>query len=244
MSNHLHALLQIADHPLGGIMQRIAMRYARHRHKSLRTTGHLFERRYRATWVDTDAYFLAVLRYIHLNPVAAGIVTDPAHYPWSSHGAYLGIDTLAWITTAFGLSLFSADAREARLSYAQFVLEDATDDNFRPPAPGIKADAAGPTGPLLASTPNATSFRPQRPASLPALQALAERICREHHVSLDRLRSLSRARALTPIRLDFITQAIDLRIASLTELARFLHRDPSALSRLLARRARSSQTLL
>ena len=55
MSNHLHALLQIADRPLGEIMQRIAMRYARHRHKTLRTTGHLFERRYRATLVDTDA---------------------------------------------------------------------------------------------------------------------------------------------------------------------------------------------
>jgi putative transposase len=47
MSNHLHALLQIDHSPLGGIMQRIAMRYARHRHKTLRTTGHLFERRYR-----------------------------------------------------------------------------------------------------------------------------------------------------------------------------------------------------
>src|SRR5580698_624444 len=80
MSNHLHALLQIADRPLGEIMQRIAMRYARHRHKTLRTTGHLFERRYRAKLVDTDAYFLELLRYIHLNPVAAGVVTDPALY--------------------------------------------------------------------------------------------------------------------------------------------------------------------
>ena len=45
MSNHLHALLQVADSPLGKTMQRIAMRYARHRHKSLQTIGHLFERR-------------------------------------------------------------------------------------------------------------------------------------------------------------------------------------------------------
>ena len=80
MSNHLHALLQIAERPLGQIMQRIAMRYARHRHKTLRTTGHLFERCYRAKPVDTDAYFLELLRYIHLNPVTAGIVTDPALY--------------------------------------------------------------------------------------------------------------------------------------------------------------------
>jgi hypothetical protein len=54
-------------------------------------------------------------------------------------------------------------------------------------------------------------------------------------MSPDRLRSPSRARDLTSVRVDFITQAINLRIATLTELARFLHRDPSALTKLLAR---------
>jgi hypothetical protein len=78
--------------------------------------GHLFERRYRARLFETDDYFLAVLRYIHLNPVAARIVTDPARYPWSSHRAYLGTDTPGWITTEFGLSLFSSDPQQARIS--------------------------------------------------------------------------------------------------------------------------------
>lgn len=87
MTNHLHALLQIADRPLNQIMQRIAMRYSRHRHKVLRTTGHLFERRYKARLVDVDAYFLTLLRYFHLNPVRAGIVSDPGDYPWTSHRA-------------------------------------------------------------------------------------------------------------------------------------------------------------
>jgi hypothetical protein len=62
MTNHLHALVQIGDRPLGKIMQRISMRYSRYRHKSLRTTGHLFERRYKARLVDVDAYFLTLLR--------------------------------------------------------------------------------------------------------------------------------------------------------------------------------------
>ena len=67
------------------------------------------------------------------------------------------------------------------------------------------------------------------------LPELANRVCHEHHISVDRLRSLSRERAPTPIRVAFITQAIDLHIATLTELARFLHCDPSALTRALAR---------
>jgi putative transposase len=89
MSNHLHALIQIADIPLGQVVQRIAMRYSRYRHKALHTTGHLFERRHRAFLVDVDTYFLTLLRYIHLNPVEAGMVKMTDDYPWSSHHAYL-----------------------------------------------------------------------------------------------------------------------------------------------------------
>jgi REP element-mobilizing transposase RayT len=87
MSNHLHALFQIAHSPLGGLMQSIAMRYARYRHKQLQTTGHLFERRYGARLVETDDYFLAVLRYIHLNPLPPGsslirlVIVGPATEP-------------------------------------------------------------------------------------------------------------------------------------------------------------------
>src|SRR5712672_2821384 len=91
MTNHLHALVQIGDLPLGKIMQRITMRFSRHRHKALRTTGHLFERRYKAWLVDVDSYFLTLVRYIHLNPVEAGMVRDPAEYLYSSHRAYLGL---------------------------------------------------------------------------------------------------------------------------------------------------------
>lgn len=84
MTNHLHALAQVGDAPLGATMQRIAKRYSRSRHRQLRTTGHLFERRYKAWLVDADVYFIALLRYIHLNPVKAHTVTTPDDYPWSS----------------------------------------------------------------------------------------------------------------------------------------------------------------
>lgn len=94
MTNHLHALVQIAEAPLGKLMQRIAVRYSRYRHRCLRTSGHLFERRYKAKLVDVDAYFLTLLRYVHRNPVKAHIVSDPADYPWSSHCAYLGREVL------------------------------------------------------------------------------------------------------------------------------------------------------
>lgn len=77
MSNHQHAFLQIHQIKVGKVVQRIAMRYSRYRHKKLRTTGHLFERRHRAFLVDADTYFLTLLRYIHLNPVEACMVASP-----------------------------------------------------------------------------------------------------------------------------------------------------------------------
>jgi hypothetical protein len=65
MTNHCHFLIQLADQPLGKIMQRIEMRYAHYRHKLMNVTGHLFEKPYTAKVVDVDNYCQEVIRYIH-----------------------------------------------------------------------------------------------------------------------------------------------------------------------------------
>ena len=230
MSNHLHALVQIADRPLGPLMQRIAMRFSRHRHKALRTSGHLFERRYKARLVDVDAYFLTLLRYIHLNPVKAHIVVDPAHYPWSSHRAYLGIQSAPWLTTDFGLSLFSTDPVRARNLYRRFMASPSDDD--------VSESNTHPKDPRVLGTDeflNRISAPLYQRKSALSLEQLATRLCQSHNITVELLRSLSRARSLTAIHIQFARDAIQLRIATLSDVARFLHRDPSALTKLLAR---------
>jgi putative transposase len=77
MTNHVHLLVQVGERPLGRLMQQVGARFARTIQKELRTTGHLFENRYHALLVDVDNYFLELLRYIHLNPVRAHIVSLP-----------------------------------------------------------------------------------------------------------------------------------------------------------------------
>jgi REP element-mobilizing transposase RayT len=117
MSNHIHLALQVAERPLGDAMRCIASRHARAVQRDLATSGHLFERRYRPSLVDTDAYLLDVVRYIHLNPVAAKLVADPADYPWSSHRAYLGLASTPWLTCELVLGALTGGrgrAREAR----------------------------------------------------------------------------------------------------------------------------------
>jgi len=131
MTNHVHLIVQVGDTPLGRIMLRIASRYARQTQAHLRTTGHLFERRYHAVMVDADEYLLELLRYIHLNPVRAGIVERPIDYPWSSHQAYLGLRTTPWVTTDFALSMFHHNREQAVAAYDRFV-EQRLDDVASP----------------------------------------------------------------------------------------------------------------
>lgn len=87
----------------------------------MRATGHLFQGRHDARLVDTDPYFLDVLRYIHRNPVTAGLVDHAEAYRWSSHRAYLGLEDTPWLTTEFGLRMFSEDPRDARAAYVRFM---------------------------------------------------------------------------------------------------------------------------
>jgi putative transposase len=122
MSNHVHLAIQVCDAPLGRAMMRIASRYARTLQKQVLTTQHFFERRYQALLVDADEYLLELVRYIHLNPVRSHMVRDPGDYPWSGHLAYLGVQTLPWLTTGFTLSLFHSELTMAREAYKRFVL--------------------------------------------------------------------------------------------------------------------------
>lgn len=216
MTNHLHLLLQIADAPLGKLMQRIAMRYSRFRHKALRTTGHLFERRYKAKLVDVDTYFLTLVRYIHLNPIKARMVSQPSDYPWSSHRAYLGHEVIPWLVTDLALSMFSSDFVRARTLYQQFMLEPVDDDDIH--------EGSHPEDPRVIGSDrfiNSIPFVPYKPRSPQSLESLASDICAEHSLSLNLVRSRSSARFLTAVRLCILEHAIDQRVATLTEVARF-----------------------
>src|SRR5262249_17318822 len=127
----------VANIPLGSLMLRIASRYARTVQKRLATTGHLFQRRYHAILVDTDAYLLELIRYIHLNPVRAGMVRSAADYDWSSHHAYSAMRNDAWITTDLALGLWHADRDRAITAYREFMAgaEGAEDKGHLTPHP-------------------------------------------------------------------------------------------------------------
>ncbi|MHB1407251.1 MAG: transposase [Desulfitobacteriaceae bacterium] len=88
MTNHIHLQIETQDIDTGQIMKRINMKYAIYFNKKYRFVGQLMQGRYNSEVIDNNDYFLAVNRYIHLNPVKAGIVEHPLEYRWSSCKEY------------------------------------------------------------------------------------------------------------------------------------------------------------
>lgn len=84
MSNHVHLLVREDMVPLSQVLQRVGIAYAYRFNQKHDRSGHLFQDRFKSEPVEDDGYFATVVRYIHFNPVKAGICESPEQYPWSS----------------------------------------------------------------------------------------------------------------------------------------------------------------
>ena len=229
MSNHIHLLIQVGGEPLSRIMHRIASEYARAFQLSLHTTGHLFENRYFATLVDSDAYLLEVVRYVHQNPVRARMVAIADQYRWSSHRAYAGSGGEPWVTTDFALGMLSADRARALVLYRAFIGES-------PPAEIAKQLGQLDDGAPLLGRPGFVSRYAPQDAQRTQLAAIIAKACDQYGVTMLQLQSPSRAAPLVAARIWIAGQAIGGNRISLSAVARSLHRDESTLREALQRR--------
>ena len=105
MGNHVHLLIHVLGEDLDVIFKRIIGRYVYWYNTKYQRSGHLFQDRFKSEPVENDAYFLTVLRYIHQNPVKAGICKSPEEYPYSSFHEYLGDSHV--VDTEFVLSMLT-----------------------------------------------------------------------------------------------------------------------------------------
>jgi len=121
MSNHYHMLIETPHANLSRAMRHINGVYTQRHNKRWKRDGHIFRGRYKAILVEDEAYLVELLRYIHLNPVEAGLAKSPESYKWSSHSRYLGKDDLKWLTTGLLLSYFGRQKNRARRKLVEFV---------------------------------------------------------------------------------------------------------------------------
>ena len=124
MKNHVHLLIRSGLVPISTLMRRLLTGYALQFNRRYSRSGHLFQNRYKSFLCEEHSYLLELIRYIHLNPVRAGVTKDMVElekFPWCGHGALLGVQRREWQDTAFVLSLFNKQKAVAKRRYAAFV---------------------------------------------------------------------------------------------------------------------------
>jgi putative transposase len=124
MPDHFHLLLKTGQVPISQVMGRLLTGYAVSYNRRHRRTGHLFQNRYTSILCDEEPYLLELVRYVHLNPIRAGLASDMEAldgYCSSGHRALIGNDTRDWQETKTVLRLFSATRSVARTRYRRFV---------------------------------------------------------------------------------------------------------------------------
>lgn len=121
MSNHYHLLVKTPQANLGRVMRHINGQYTQRHNRLKKTDGPLFRGRYKAILVEADSYQLQLSRYIHRNPIDAGMVKNLEDYPWSSYPAYVSnVSGPDWLSRQEIYGQLSAKTRR-REKYRAFV---------------------------------------------------------------------------------------------------------------------------
>jgi REP element-mobilizing transposase RayT len=231
MRNHVHLIVEVGTTPLSRPMQNLCFRYGRWINRREGRAGHVFQDRFRAVLVEADSYLLELVRYVHLNPVRAALVAAAEDYPWSGHRAYLGLETLPWLTTDRVLNTFNRREASARAHYRAFVrggsaagrrdeFHQGTDDSRVLGSARFLEAVLGP---------------PARPGPAPSLETLVDRVCARYGLGADELAGPGRRRLCSEARGVIGHLARGSAAASLSEVARRFNRDLTTMSRAVRR---------
>jgi REP element-mobilizing transposase RayT len=149
MSNHAHMIVQTAAGTLSRVMQRLNTGFAVRFNRLRERRGYLFMDRFRSRIVESDADLIGLIRYVHANPLEAGLVASLdalGSYPWSGHGALVGArDPFPFEAVAAALSLFDDDPDRARAELLAWMARDAAApaaEARERPLPSVTAPAA------------------------------------------------------------------------------------------------------
>jgi putative transposase len=124
MENHIHLLVVSGPGGLSTFMRRLLTGYAIGFNRKHRRFGHLFQNRYKSIICDLDPYLLELVRYIHLNPLRAGLVKNLEElesYPWCGHGILTGNRKNDWQEREFVLGFFGSKGKRAIRAYRKFI---------------------------------------------------------------------------------------------------------------------------
>jgi putative transposase len=128
IQNHYHILIQTPEGNISRSMRHINGIYTQRFNRAHGYDGHLFRGRYKSILIDADSYLLQVMRYIHRNPINAGL-SENLNYTWSSHKAYLSdLTKWRWVSREKILTMLSGTKALQKTVYRDFVNESDNED--------------------------------------------------------------------------------------------------------------------
>ena len=216
-SNHVHLLLATPKGNLSKLMQPFQTSYTMYFNRRHRHSGHVFEQRYKAFLVDKDNYLLQVSRYIHLNPVEAGLVHRPQDHRWSSYGGYVGGNTATGLNTSLVLDQMGGKKPEQIQRYREYVEGEKQGGKVDFTLPTIKQSIVG--GEEFAERVFKEVRKKAETNRAATLAEIEEVVCRLGKVDKEMLRRPLRSMAVKRGRELFMYVARHHTRASLREIA-------------------------
>lgn len=126
MDNHAHLLVLSGREGISSFMRKLLTGYALSYNRRHQRTGHLFQNRYESIVCEERPYLLELVRYIHLNPIRASVVTTMKEldtYRWSGHSVIMGTQENGWQAVEYVVTHFGKEKRRALQKYRTFVAE-------------------------------------------------------------------------------------------------------------------------
>ncbi len=233
MGSHVHLLVETKKTALSRVLQGINQSYTMYFNRRYVTVGHLFQGRYKAILCDQDSYLLSLVKYIHMNPIRAGVAKTPEAYPWSSHESYLwSTKAREMVDTELVLKLFSEDLKKARRSYREYMGQRESlkrEEVYATVDQRILGDE-GFVEKVIAKTGRRDVRGRRRHAY--RLSDVGKTVEEVSGVSLEQLRGKGRARDLGSGRKVITLVAKEYGYKG-QEIAEYLFRDPSVITRYL-----------
>jgi len=230
MSNHIHLAIQVADISISRIIHHLAFRYTRYINRLYKRMGHLFQGRFKSILIDDVIYLKELIRYIHLNPVRAGIVSNPEHYFWSSHRAYIDLDEFVWLFKNRVLEKFHHEREDAIKNYQKYVFKGIgieTEYDFK----------SGYTQGMLGNQEFIEEILVSAECSKQKVELsdLIAKVCNSCNLNLEELISLKKLAPQSHARALLALLVRESKHLSLVDLGKLLRRDPSGLTKLANR---------
>ncbi len=227
MSNHVHLAMETGRDPLSRIMAGLQSSYTQYFNRRHRRVGHLFQGRYKAFMVEKDRYGLALLRYIHENPVKARIAMKAEEYPWSSDRYYRRGKGPEWLDVDHLMAMLGTRRSAAIRAYRRLMREEVAEpyEDVASWGQAVKGDEQ------FADLAFQKIGEPKVLRRGLTVEAVARDVARRQKISLEKMRRPSQGRREARGRAIVAWAVREVGGVSIARTAKYFGRDTSSMAR-------------